>query len=377
MDDCTLDELHDIIQTSMGWGDEHVYSFVIDGEQYGDIEGGDDAHAVRLSDFAKQGSTRFHYEYDLGDNWRHTIEIEKTMPAEEGVYYPRCVQGAHEKNCVACHATFAYLMARPALPATSSAHRKARVAADAKLNPKKTPPLRVSQTVMAAAALAQHDAATGSTLQPITRQALDRIWDLQREDGGWNWVKKNQPPSEIDDHFGVTMAVIGVGMAPDHYAESPQARKGLEGIRRYLREHPPTTMHQRAMLLLAGAHVEGLLTDERSRQTVADLFTMQRPDGGWAMAGLGNWKRADSSPQDHTVSDGYGTGFAVYALRRGGKVAANDARLQKGVLWLKTHQRASGRWHTRSPYKNDELSTYVGTAYAVLALDAAGEILEK
>ena len=113
---------------------------------------------------------------------------------------------------------------------------------------------------MTAAVLAQHDAATRRKLHPLTRKALDRIWDLQRDDGGWNWVKKNQPPSEIDDHFGVTMAAIGVGMAPDRYADTPQARKGLDRIRHYLREHPPATMHQRGMLLLAAGCVEGLLT---------------------------------------------------------------------------------------------------------------------
>jgi squalene-hopene/tetraprenyl-beta-curcumene cyclase len=133
-------------------------------------------------------------------------------------------------------------------------------------------------------------------------------------------------------------------------------------------------MHQRAMLLLAAGCVEGLLTDEQIKQTVADLLALQRPDGGWAMASLGDWKRVDGVPLDRTTSDGYGTGFTIYVLRRGGGIAADDPRLQKGVLWLKTHQRTSGCWFTRSPYKNDELSTYVGTAHAILALDACGEI---
>jgi squalene-hopene/tetraprenyl-beta-curcumene cyclase len=289
---------------------------------------------------------------------------------------------AHEKNCLACHSTFAYLVSRPVISTTTPAHGEARRAleefavelATAKLDPKKTPPLRVSQAVMAAAVLAQHDAATQEKLQPVTCRTLDRIWDLQREDGGWNWVKKNQPPSESDDHFGVTMAAIGVGMAPDRYADTPQARTGLDRLRRYLREHPPTTMHQRAMLLLAAGCVEGLLTNEQRRQSVADLFTLQRPDGGWAMASLGDWKRADGVPLDRTTSDGYGTGFVVYVLRRGCRIAADDPRLQKGVAWLKTHQQTSGRWFTRSPHRNDELSSYMGTAYAILALDACGEV---
>jgi sialidase-1 len=284
-----------------------------------------------------------------------------------------------EKNCVACHGTLAYLTARLTIPGTSPAQSAARQAVEkysaesaAKEQGTTTPALQVSIAVMAAAVLVQHDAATEHKLQSVTRIALDRIWDLQREDGGWNWVKSNQPPSESDDHFGVTMAAIGVGTAPDHYAGTPQAQKGLEGIRRYLREHPPTTMHQRAMVLLAAVCVQGLLTDDERSRTTADLFALQRPDGGWAMASLGNWERADGSPLDPTLSDGYGTGFAVYVLRRGGGVAAEDRRLQQALDWLRTHQRVSGCWFTRSPRKNDVLATYAGTAYALLALDACG-----
>ena len=33
--DCSLDELHDIIQVCIGWEDEHMYAFVIDDEEFG------------------------------------------------------------------------------------------------------------------------------------------------------------------------------------------------------------------------------------------------------------------------------------------------------------------------------------------------------
>ena len=291
---------------------------------------------------------------------------------------------AHETKCVSCHGTFAYLAAYPALAGTATKNREARqfleeIAgkwATAKMNPH-TPPLRASQVVMAAAVLAQDDAITTGKLHPLTLKIFDWVWDLQQENGGWNWAKMNQAPSEIDDHFGVTMAAIGVGIAPDHYAATPQARKGLDGIRRYLREHPPATMHQRCMLLLAAASIPGLMNENESKRTVADLFALQRPDGGWAMPGLGNWRRVDDVPLDSTTSDGYGTGFVLYVLRNGGKIPADDPRLQKGVLWLKSHQRTSGCWFTRSPHKSDELCTYVGTAYALLGLDACGAIRPK
>lgn len=54
-----------------------------------------------------------------------------------------------------------------------------------------------------------------------------------------NRLAVDQPPSEIDDHYGVTMALIGVGVAPDGYAQTPAAQSGLDWIRKYLQENPP------------------------------------------------------------------------------------------------------------------------------------------
>ncbi len=275
-------------------------------------------------------------------------------------------------------------MARPALPGLTAKHAAVRSnlekwAADAaglQLN-HASDPHQIAEAVMAGAVLAQHDAATSGKLQPTSRQALDLMWQLQQEDGGYNWLKANtEPPSAIDNHFGATMAAIGAGLAPDGYADTPSARAGLEKIRTYLRNHPPQHMHQRAMLLLAEHCVGGLMTEGSRRQTIADLFALQRPDGGWAMASLGDdtWKRKDRTPQDLTTSDGYGTGFSVYVLRSAGQAPVGDARIRRAVTWLETHQRTSGCWYTRSPKSSDELSTYVGTAYAVLALKACGEI---
>jgi squalene-hopene/tetraprenyl-beta-curcumene cyclase len=165
-----------------------------------------------------------------------------------------------------------------------------------------------------------------------------------------------------------------VGVAPENYKETPAARKGLERIREFLRDNPPANMHHRAMKMLASLHVEGIMTDAEQSQVITDLFALQKRDGGWGLATLGNWERSDGKEQDMESSDGYGTGFVVYVLRCAG-VPADDRRIQKGITWLKTHQRASGRWFTRS-MKNDDKHyiTYSGTACAILALASCGEI---
>ncbi len=100
--DCSLGELHNILQVVMGWGCAHLYSFTIDDEDYGDPELVDDweegnARAVKLSQLVKGGQTKFTYLYDFGDSWDHTIKIEKTFPAEPKGKYPICVEG--ERAC--------------------------------------------------------------------------------------------------------------------------------------------------------------------------------------------------------------------------------------------------------------------------------------
>ena len=62
------------------------------------------------------------------------------------------------------------------------------------------------------------------------------------------------------------------------------------------------------------------------------------------------------------------TGLAIIVLREAG-VPANDPRLQKGIGWLKSNQRASGRWWTRSLNTDAwHFITYSGTAFPLLAL---------
>jgi hypothetical protein len=101
--DCTLARLHDIIQRGMGWDDYHLHEFEIGGERYGDPaqwedDFGDESEMgnegkVKLSQLAARGVKKFTYVYDMGDNWDHTIQIEKTLDAEPDVRYPRCTAG--------------------------------------------------------------------------------------------------------------------------------------------------------------------------------------------------------------------------------------------------------------------------------------------
>jgi squalene-hopene/tetraprenyl-beta-curcumene cyclase len=278
-----------------------------------------------------------------------------------------------ERKCFACHSNYAFLLARPEVTHEVPVHKTIRSALEYLAENPRRPKYWVTEAVMVASVLAQNDAATTGKLHPSTRKALDRIWSAQRKDGGWTWLDDNEPPSEIDDHYGVTMAAIGVGVAPDKYSQTPAAKKGLEKIREYFRNNPPANMHHRAMKMLASLHVDRIMTDAERRDVIKDLFALQKRDGGWGLATLGNWKRSDGKEQNYESSDGYGTGFAIYVLRCAG-VPGQDPRIQKAIAWLKTHQRASGRWFTRSMKQDSKhYITHSGTAYAILALAACGQ----
>jgi squalene-hopene/tetraprenyl-beta-curcumene cyclase len=310
----------------------------------------------------------------VGDNRPdEPLRVEFSLDAAVRFLGTVALNWQKDRKCFACHADYAFLCTRPLVSSRTPAHDELRSKLEYLAEHPRDVKFRVTEAVMVASVLAQNDALTTGKLHPTTRKALDRMWSLQREDGGFDWLKSNQPPSEIDDHYGVTMAAIGAGVAPDGYADTPAAKTGLDKIRAYFQHNPPVNLHQRAMLLLASLHVGGIMTEAERREVVQDCFALQKPDGGWALVTLGNWQRSDGKPHDMQSSDGYGTGFAVYLLRCAG-VPADERRIQQGIAWLKSHQRESGRWFTRSQWKDQKhYLTYAGTAYAVAALAACGE----
>jgi hypothetical protein len=100
--DCTLAQLHDIIQTVMGWEDYHLHEFEVGEERYGLPEQWEsglhepevrNSRKIKLSQIVEQGVKKFQYQYDMGDSWWHTIQIEKLLTAEPDVKYPRCIDG--------------------------------------------------------------------------------------------------------------------------------------------------------------------------------------------------------------------------------------------------------------------------------------------
>lgn len=102
--DCTPADLHEYIQAAFGWWNYHMHQFDIDGERYGppapeDMDFGlemiDETGVTLGTMIPKSGrKSRWIYEYDFGDGWRHEILFEGFPPADAKAKYPQCVEGA-------------------------------------------------------------------------------------------------------------------------------------------------------------------------------------------------------------------------------------------------------------------------------------------
>jgi squalene-hopene/tetraprenyl-beta-curcumene cyclase len=233
----------------------------------------------------------------------------------------------------------------------------------------------VTEVVAIAATLALHDAQTTGKLHPLTHRALDRMWELQKPDGSWTWNKTGLAPMECDDEFGAIYAALGAGHAPDAYSRTDAAKDGLARLQGYLRRITRPSLHHKAWLLWASMPLDGLVTPAGREQTIKELLEAQREDGGWSLKSLGDWKRKIAKASDEPAeSDGYATGLILFVLRQAGIPATRES-MRRGVEWLKTHQRASGCWFTRSVRGDGEHHiANAGTAFALLALKSCGVV---
>jgi hypothetical protein len=96
--DCTLDVLHQIVQTAMGWTNSHLHMFEDGEDHFSDprfeLEAADyDETQVYLSQLVANGCQKLRYWYDFGDDWWHTIKIEKTLEPQPTDQFPKCMKG--------------------------------------------------------------------------------------------------------------------------------------------------------------------------------------------------------------------------------------------------------------------------------------------
>lgn len=291
------------------------------------------------------------------------------------------------RKCVTCHTSGTYFTVRPALSSKLGVpgdkmreHVVDQFAQFEKKNPEEQQQSTYpAQAIYIAAGLAEWDAHITHKLSPETERALAQMFKLQRDTGTWGSLDC-WPPYESSAYHLATVAAMAAGTAPGWLAnlKDPQLLSAVESLKKYLRTETPKQDYDRTLLLWASARLPDLLTADKKQELVDLVLSKQQADGGWSIRTFGQpeqWgsgNRAEklrSEPEfANPPSDGHQTGLAIVVLRESG-VAANDLRIQKGLHWLRTNQRASGRWWTRSLNTDKwHYITYSGTALPLLAL---------
>lgn len=100
--DMTLARLHDVLQTAMGWQDDHMHEFRVGSRRFGRPEPEDrlmkmpsveNERTTHLSGIFARVGAKATYTYDFGDNWEHSIVLEKRVPTDRNTSYPVCTDG--------------------------------------------------------------------------------------------------------------------------------------------------------------------------------------------------------------------------------------------------------------------------------------------
>ena len=295
-----------------------------------------------------------------------------------------------QRKCITCHTNGTYMIARPALTAKlgkpSEATREffrttlKTFATEDRAKLKQS--TRPAQVIYLAAGLAEWDAHVTQKLSPETEQALSLMFEIQLDTGTWG-TADCWPPYESDAFHEATVAAMAAATAPCWLQKVAASRDtklccAVVKLQTYLRTTPPPHDYGRTLLLWANSRMPCLVDDCRKQELIAMLLKQQREDGGWSIRtfaapdkwGKGNREKKLKEEPEFAAppSDGHMTGLSIIVLREAG-VPASDARIKKGIAWLTSNQRASGRWWTRSLNTDSwHFITYSGTAFPLLAL---------
>lgn len=290
------------------------------------------------------------------------------------------------RKCISCHTTGIYLQMWPAMSEVLGSPDPGmrdffvdQLGSMSAQDPERLRSgIRPTQIAYLAQGLAEWDANIDKKLSAETSQALDLMLQVQSDDGSWGNTEC-WPPFESSSYHGATVAAQALAAAPGFLQNmNDQQLQKVERLKAYLRTRTPPHDYGRLLLLWTSMRLPGVMEDEAQQEAIRMLWRHQRTDGGWSIRTFsqpedwGNGSRASKlrkEPEfDDPPSDGHQTGLVVLVLREAG-IPADDPRIQKAVEWLKSNQRESGRWWTRSLNTDRyHFITYSGTFYPLMAL---------
>ena len=303
--------------------------------------------------------------------------------------------GAHnwvrEKSCIACHSTGTYMVDRSVLTPLLGKPSE-EVLADFIDNipkPEAKSDITTISSVWRSSGLASWDKHVTGKLSAHTAVSLQRTMTRLEPEGFFKTYKEVEIPY-ITTHFQLTVqAARAVVVAPGWLANLKDADtlERVERMKKFLREHEPVNDYELALKLQLAALMPELVPPPQRDAATTMLWRLQQPDGGWStrrMSPVMKWHEAvdaetiamlAAEPDAASpASDPYMTAFAIVLLRESG-VPTSDPRIQKGVTWLKSNQRVSGRWWMKSLYKDTyHFITYISTVQALRALALCDEV---
>ncbi|MGB7061838.1 MAG: plasmid pRiA4b ORF-3 family protein [Candidatus Zixiibacteriota bacterium] len=102
----TFWDLHVAIQDAMDWQDYHLHEFEMVNPATGmkvligmpDEEFDLDREILpewkqKIADWFSMENSSADYTYDFGDNWKHSVKLEKILPRDKNTDYPMCIAG--------------------------------------------------------------------------------------------------------------------------------------------------------------------------------------------------------------------------------------------------------------------------------------------
>ncbi len=248
---------------------------------------------------------------------------------------------------------------------------------------------KTTSSVWRSAGLAEWDRRVTGKLSAETDRSLRDMFLHQSENGSFVSHGEVEVPHITTDFELSLQAARAITAAPGWLAglkdEALKAR--VEKLKQWLRTSPPKNDFDRVLKLQLAYYFPELVSDSDRAAALDILTAKQHADGGWStrdMSPLNDWHFEISEKVTNLVqglpdaakpeSDPYMTSLAIVLMRQV-DVPVSDARIQKGLTWLKREQRESGRWWMYSLYRgNYYYITYISTVEAMKALDLCGEL---
>ncbi len=357
-----------------------------------------------------QGSLKPAFQYELGDIRISIPSAEEPRMKEFG---PQSIQAAAKyletgavswargRACVNCHTTGPYLTEYTAWSRQFGKPSEEVRASFLAAVPKEIAEVKEADksghkyypgtfsAVWRSAGLAEWDRHVTGKLSEATDRSLRDMFERQSASGEFVSHGEVEIPHITTDFQLSLQAARAITAAPGWLAglKDDKLLARVDKLKDWLRTAPPKNDFDRLLKLQLAHYLPELVPPTDRDASLALLTSKQHADGGWSvrnMSAIDDWhfemsptvlKLINNLPDAaKPESDAYMTAFAIVLLRQN-NVPVSDARIQKGLAWLKREQRESGRWWMHSLYRgNFHYITYIATIEAMKALDLCGEL---